>query len=207
MIAAEAIVQTSADQPAENEGRAVDRVLLAAIRAVRSGDSEAFETVMARSERGVATLAWRILGDAEEVREAVQETFLRVFRHLHRYDDRRDFFAWLFRIAANVCRDLARRRWKRARRHADLDETHRIPERSHPDAVAAESEELAVLARALDTLPPRERLALILRDVEGLSTREVADALGSREATVRVQVSSARLKIRALVARWRQGGG
>src|SRR5919201_6799026 len=88
--------------------------LLANIRAARSGDSRAFEEIMMASERRVASLAWHILGDAEEVKEALQETFLRVFRHLRRYDERRDFFGWLYRIAVNVCRDLdwRRRRWR-----------------------------------------------------------------------------------------------
>src|SRR5437870_10566597 len=84
--------------------------LLASIRAARSGDSHAFEQIMLATERRIASLAWRILGDAEEVKEALQETFLRLFRHLGRYDERRDFFGWLYRIAVNVCRDLEKRR-------------------------------------------------------------------------------------------------
>ncbi|HEY3052403.1 MAG TPA: sigma factor, partial [Thermoanaerobaculia bacterium] len=85
-------------------------ILLAAIRAAKSGDHRAFEDLMIATERRVANLSWRILGDAEEVKEAVQETFLRVFRHLERYDEERDFHAWLARITINVCRDLDRRR-------------------------------------------------------------------------------------------------
>src|SRR5436305_4395572 len=88
-------------------------ILLATIRAAQHGDSRAFEELMIASERRVANVAWRILGDAEEVKEAVQETFLRVFKHLKRYDEERDFFGWLYRIAVNVCRDLEQRRRKR----------------------------------------------------------------------------------------------
>src|ERR1019366_3372185 len=65
--------------------------LLAVIRAARDGDERAFEEIMLASERWGALLAWRILGDAEEVKEATQETFLRVFRHLRRFDERLDF--------------------------------------------------------------------------------------------------------------------
>src|SRR3954447_6197387 len=90
-----------------------DALLLANIRAAKTGDNRAFENVMIATERRVATLAWRILGDAEEVKEALQETFLRVFRHLGRYDERHDFAGWLYRIAVNVCRDLERRRRRR----------------------------------------------------------------------------------------------
>src|SRR5881227_657893 len=88
-------------------------ILLANIRAAKAGDSRAFDNVMIATERRVATLAWRILGDAEEVKEATQETFLRVFRHLRRFDERQDFFGWLFRIAVNVCRDIEKRRRRR----------------------------------------------------------------------------------------------
>src|SRR5438128_11381176 len=88
-------------------------ILLANIRAAKAADGRAFENVMIATERRVATLAWRILGDAEEVKEAVQETFLRLFRHLGRYDESRDFFGWLYRIAVNVCRDFEKRRRRR----------------------------------------------------------------------------------------------
>ena len=88
-------------------------LLLATIRAAKSGDHRAFEDLMIATQRFVAKLSWRILGDAEEVKEATQETFLRVFRHLKRYDETRDFHGWLARIAINVSRDLDRRRRKR----------------------------------------------------------------------------------------------
>src|SRR5947209_20410370 len=99
----EAATRTSATSPS----------LLATIRAARDGDEQAFEEIMLASERRVALLAWRILGDAEEVKEATQETFLRVFRHLRRFDETLDFFGWLFRIAVNVCRDIDKRRRRR----------------------------------------------------------------------------------------------
>src|SRR5688500_15785993 len=81
-------------------------LLLAAIRLAKAGNERAFEEIMIATERRVAMLAWRITGDAEETKEAVQETFLRLFRHLGRYDETQDFFGWLFRIAVNVCRDI-----------------------------------------------------------------------------------------------------
>src|SRR5213082_85859 len=135
-------------------------ILLANIRAAQAGDHHAFENVMIATERRVATLAWRILGDAEEVKEALQETFLRVFRHLGRYDERYDFAGWLYRIAVNVCRDLEKRRRRRTF-FGRLEQTAPPPNGLRID-----------LARAIDSLPPKERLAVILRDVEQLSTEE-----------------------------------
>src|SRR6476646_7964180 len=103
----------TAEAVVSDEQTTAPSILLATIRAAQHGDSRAFEELMIASERRVAQVAWRILGDAEEVKEAMQETFLRVFRHLKRYDESRDFFGWLYRIAVNVCRDLEARRRKR----------------------------------------------------------------------------------------------
>ncbi|MBW3671957.1 MAG: RNA polymerase sigma factor [Acidobacteria bacterium] len=187
------------------EDQSDDPVLVAAIREVRDGNTDAFETVMARSERRIASLAWRILGDADEVRDAVQETFLRVYRFIHRYDDSRSALPWLFRITVNVCRDLERGRRKRAERFIELEQNHQAPPENQPDAVAHRNEEIELLTRAIDELPRKERLAIILRDIEGLPTEEVARILGSRPATVRVQVSSARSKIRSFLSDRRRG--
>jgi RNA polymerase sigma-70 factor (ECF subfamily) len=167
--------------------------LLQTIRAARSGDSAAFEEIMVLTERRVAQISWRILGDREEVKDAMQETFLRLFRHLRGFDERKDFFAWLSRITVNVCIDLRRRR-----RPADP-----LPELLS-DAPSAEDEliersDRALLTRAIDALAPRERAAILLRDVEGLPTDEVAAAMGNTVATVRVQLSRARAKLRNIV--------
>jgi RNA polymerase sigma-70 factor (ECF subfamily) len=180
--------------------------LLAAIRAARDGDERAFEEIMLASERRVALLSWRILGDAEEVKEATQETFLRVFRHLRRFDERKDFFGWLFRIAVNVCRDIEKRR-KRRWIFAPFEPASSIASsaRAADDTVAA-NDDAALLTRAIDALPRKERLAVILREVEELPTEEVAAILGVSQATVRVQVSKARAKLRLWIETWRKPG-
>jgi RNA polymerase sigma-70 factor (ECF subfamily) len=183
------------------ETTANDPILLAAIRTVKGGDSRAFEQIMIATERRVALLCWRILGDADEVKDAMQEVFLRVFRHLGRFDERRDFMGWLFRITVNVCRDHVSRRRKRTAVFTELDEA--IQDSDNLDDRIAAQQELALLSRAVDSLPEKERLALILRDVEEIPTEQVAQILGSRPATVRVQISSARAKIRKLMERWR----
>ena len=168
-----------------------DAILLATIRAARQGDTRAFEDLMIATERRVALVAWRILGDAEEVKDAVQETFLRVFRHLGKYDERHDFAPWLYRIAVNVCRDLERAR-RRRRIFTSLDD-------ALPVAILEphRSEDVALLTKAIASLPERERYALVLRELDELSTDDVAAILGNSPATVRVQISKARAKLRA----------
>ena len=176
-----------------------DPSLLAAIRAVREGRTEAFEEVMIRSEQRVARLAWRILGDAEEVKEALQETFYRVFRSLRGFDERQDFFAWIYRIAVNVCRDLDRRRRRRHFFFLPFDQHIDLPDRR--ESSMEEREQLDLVARAIERLPLKERTALVLHDIEELPTETVARILGSSASTVRVQISSARAKLRKWVER------
>jgi RNA polymerase sigma-70 factor (ECF subfamily) len=199
---------TAAALVTDEETAAEERrtVLLATIRAARAGDERAFEEIMLLTQRRVALVAWRILGDAEETKEAVQETFLRLFRHLGRYDERRDFFGWLFRITVNVCRDLETRR-RRWRMFAPLDDAREVCSNAiGADETLTRREDVVLLRRAIDALPPKEKLALVLRDMEELSTEEVAAILGSRPATVRVQISKARAKLRRWIDAWREGG-
>ena len=175
--------------------------LLQLIREARAGDSSAFDEIMILSERHVARIAWRILGDVEDVKDAMQEAFLRLYRHLGRFDEKHDFFAWLSRITVNVCLDQRRRR-----KHEPLADDHPVPSReTAADTVLIRQAEVALLRRAIDMLAPRERAAVLLRDVEGLPTDKVAAALGNTVATVRVQLSRARVKLRRLVESLQRG--
>ncbi|GLH74076.1 hypothetical protein GETHLI_25780 [Geothrix limicola] len=171
------------------------------VRRIRGGEAEAFEPLMARTEARILALAWRILGDRHLAEDAAQETFLRVFRSLHTYRLGEPFEAWMIRIAVNVCRDLAR---KRGPLPVPLD----LLDVLEGDAASLGAEEAvllqqrrALVRQALAGLPQAERTALVLRDLEGLSTEEVARILGVRPVTIRSQVASARTKLQAHCAR------
>ncbi len=194
------------DERPSDDSSSNSPALLAAIRGALAGDDAAFEELMLMSERRVAQTAWAILGDREEVKEATQETFLRVFRHLRRYDQTRDFFGWLSRVTVNVSRDILRKRKRRAPIAVPLDDALDVAngERSADDELAR-CDDVALLRRAVDALPPKERLAIILRDIEGMPTEQVATALGNSVATVRVQLCRARTRLRRFVEAWRGG--
>ena len=178
-------------EPDESESHA----LADAIRAVKAGDSGAFEDIMIACERRVALLAWRILGDAEEVKDAVQETFLRVFRHLDQYCEERDFVAWLYRITVNVCHDAQRRR-RRWRWFSPIDDVDAASAEQAADIAMVERDDAALLTRAIDALPKPQRLAILLRDVQELPTEQVAEILNTKPTTLRVTISKARAAIR-----------
>ena len=180
----------------------------ALVARARAGDDLAFERIMLATQQRVVSIAWRMLGNRDDAREASQEVYLRVFKYLSRFRDGEDFRAWLYRITVNVCRDFARKRRLTALAHFDeldvdleasaIDAARRGAD---PETLALHEQRLALIRSALQSLPARERAALVLRDLEGFSTEEVARALGSRAVTVRSQISSARAKIKTYCER------
>lgn len=161
-----------------------------------SGDLPAFEQIVIRFERRVLTLAWRLLGNGADAQDASQEVFLRAFRFLHRFDTARPFEPWLVRLTVNVCRDIGRKRAPLVVLDAEL--LHSL---SDPHTQFNADEQKQMLYQALQDLPEKERAAVVLRDIEGFSTAEVAEILSSSEGTVRSQISTARLKIRKALKR------
>ena len=172
------------------------------IKRAVSGDTVAFEQIMIHSQQKVMALSWRMLGNEADARDASQEVFLRVYKYLGRFKQDQDFFAWLYPITVNVCRDIAKKRQHHTDRFASLDTTaeegaFEVPagqEGADEALIAAQQREL--IAGAMATLPEKERAAILLRDIEGLSTDEVARILKSSSTTVRSQISSARRKIK-----------
>jgi RNA polymerase sigma-70 factor (ECF subfamily) len=173
-------------------GEPADRVLSLA----QSGDPAAFETLLRMHEVLVARTALRLTGNRQDAQDAAQEVFLRLHRNISRIDDSRNLPGWLYRVTVNVCRDIVRKR-----RNTDSLGDIQVAVPSSTEADMGREQQLRLVEDALRTLPEKERAAVALRDIQGLSTREVAEILGSSEATVRSQISAARLKIRKMLRR------
>ncbi|MFN0102780.1 MAG: RNA polymerase sigma factor [Bryobacteraceae bacterium] len=166
------------------EVRMEDRSLIARAKA---GDERAFEELMRQFERSILGLCTRLLGAGGEAEEAAQDVFFRLYKSLGRFDEERAVEPWLFRIAWNVCRDRLRRR----RPQVELtDNAASVAARGDMGFVLAE------LRNAIARLPDKERAALLLREIEGLETGEVAERMGSSPVTVRSQISRARARLR-----------
>jgi RNA polymerase sigma-70 factor (ECF subfamily) len=218
MAAGDSRTPPAAAATTAHEGEAGRAQFALLVARARSGDAAAFERIMLETERKVVGVAWRMLGDREDARDAAQEVFLRVYKYLDRYDPGQDFHGWLYRITINVCRDAARKRGSRpggaqfSPHHDGADERPPAPEAASGEANAEENairaQQRALLLSALRTLPEKERAALVLRDLEGLTTEEVARVLRSRPVTVRSQISSARAKLKLHCERLlrREGG-
>lgn len=193
---------TPADAAPEAQGRAASEVA-AWIRRARAGDEQAFGLLVEQHERMVLRTALRLLGRLDQAQDAAQDVFLRLHKYLGRFDESRELGPWLYRVVVNACHDLARRR--PPGREVPFDE---LREAEHPglrlgpegieDAVS-QAEQRRLVDEALSTLPAKERAVIVLRDIEGLATAEVARILGTSEGTVRSQACTARLKIKAFI--------
>jgi RNA polymerase sigma-70 factor, ECF subfamily len=177
------------------------------IERARSGDDQAFATLVARYERALIRVLARLVHDEELARDLAQETFWRVYNRLDRFDTSRRFGPWLFRVGVNLGLDGLRRNGPppAASIYAASDEGRSAYDLADPDPRIRE--ELAQEVRhVLDRLPPAYRVILVLKDLEGFSTAEVASIVDRREATVRWRLAKAREQFRDLWER-RQGSG
>lgn len=170
-----------------------------AIAAARSGDLAAFEYLMRQHERLVLATALRMTGNLEDAKDVSQEVFLKLYRNLAKVEAPGALPAWLYRVTVNACHDLRRRR--PALSPVEMAE-ELVASGGDPQASATEAERRRVLELSLRLLPEKERAALVLRDLEGLTTEETARVLGSSEATVRSQISKARTKVHDFVERY-----
>jgi RNA polymerase sigma-70 factor (ECF subfamily) len=178
------------DNPEERSG------LLAA---AQSGDLTAFERLMRQHERLVLVTALRLAGNLPDAQDVSQEVFLKLYRNLGKVVSEDLVASWLYRVTVNACHDLHRRRWP----EDPVGDAGRLASTAvDPQQALTENERSRVLELSLRMLPEKERAALVLRDLEGLSTEEVARILGSSEATVRSQVSKARVKVKGFVGRY-----
>ncbi|HEX6537399.1 MAG TPA: sigma-70 family RNA polymerase sigma factor [Gemmatimonadaceae bacterium] len=165
---------------------------------VLDGDREAFAILVDRHYERCVRVAMHLLGNREDAEDAAQETFLRAYRHLAKYQERERFAAWLLRILTNQCRtQLARRRTEAARGAGDGFDAGTLPlDEPLPSERAGLGEELA---RALALLPADQREAVVLRFAEDLSYDEMAAVTGAGVSALKMRVQRACTRLRALL--------
>lgn len=175
--------------------------------AFRNGDERAFEEIVRRYQRQVASILYLTLGSRKDVEDLTQDVFLRVHGSLGRVKVASSLFSWIYRIAVNIAIDEARRR--RIRKFVSLDfltEPGRSdfepedPVRASDRALAGEKREMVVAA--LQRLSPSHRAALVLREYEDLSYREIAETLGISEQAVKSRIFRAREELQKLLRQY-----
>lgn len=157
-----------------------------AVRAAR-GDVDAYERLVRHHHASCLRYAERMLHDRADAEDAVQDTFMRAFLAIARYDDRVPFRAWLFRILVNRCRTLALQRTRRMRRFPH-DELALVNARA-PESPGGDRDD--AVRRAVDALEPLLREAFLLKYVEGMGYGEMSSALGAGVSALKMRVKRA----------------
>lgn len=174
--------------------------LAEAIRRAREGDSDAWAELYSQFAPAVFRFCRRAMPSREDAEDATSEVFLKVRGKLDQYDASRPFNAWLYRVAANQCWDLLRRR--RVRQDLETGDVESMP-LEHPDPGQLErllaERSAAQVRKGLDQLPSRTRMALTLRYYADMSYDEIAETLGIRRAFVGVLLLRARHQLRRVL--------
>jgi RNA polymerase sigma-70 factor, ECF subfamily len=179
--------------PDAKEAEQIDRA--------QKGDRGAFGALVRAHQRRVFACALQMLGDAGEAEDSTQETFLRAWRAIARFDRRSELSTWLYRICVNVCLNALRRR-----RRVDAQDIAdpRVPEpaadptqgQTDPRGSAEAAQAYRKLAHALDGLSPSLRATVVLVCIEGVPHKEAAAALGCPEGTIAWRIHEARRRLR-----------
>jgi RNA polymerase sigma-70 factor (ECF subfamily) len=169
-----------------------------AVRRCLGGEPAAFETLVARYQQVLFNVAFRMLGDYEEARDAAQNTFVKVFEKLGTYDPQRRFFSWMYRILMNECLNL-RRRPVADPFSGGIELV--AADRTAPDSLEAAERKRAV-KQAILALQPDYREVIVLRHFAALSYEEMSDAIGVPAKTVKSRLYSARQQLASELAAW-----
>lgn len=176
------------------------------VEAAQDGDNRAFGKLVERYQRRVYALAFGILRQREDAWDVAQESFVKAYRNLARFEGESAFYTWLYRIAYNLSIDTLR---SKSRREAlGRDETRRLdvaadvegrarPE--HPSEAVTRREVAGVVRKAMDQLSEKHRAIIVLREIEGLSYEEMADVLKISKGTVMSRLFHARKNLEVLL--------
>src|SRR6201984_2555589 len=177
---------------------------LTLLQAAKRGDDSAFEELVRRYDRNVFRIAQHITQNREDAEDVVQEAFLKAYGNLAKFQEQPNFYTWLVRIAVNEA--LMKLRRRKPERTVSLDEEVKTEDDSLPREVADwspnpeqmynQAELRDILTRTIQGLPAGFRTVFVLRDVEGLSTEETADALDLSIPAVKSRLLRARLQLR-----------
>lgn len=189
-----------------------DEAILDNFRKTR--DPALFKSLIRRYQNRIFNAAYRILGNAEEAEDVVQDTCIKVHQNIENFNKNSSFAAWIFRISHNSCMDIVRTKQRKKNLQtvpfdpqADLDgadaHSNVVSQAADPGPGPSDlldtREQGAVVAEKLALLPESQRAVLILHDVEGFSYEEVASIVGEKIGTVRSRIHYGRQKLRELL--------
>jgi RNA polymerase sigma-70 factor (ECF subfamily) len=176
------------------------------IRRSKTGDTAAFDVIMQRYNRKAYQVIFGLVRNHADAEDLLQDTFLRAYENIARFDERYRFYTWLYRIAVNLCfTHLKRRKAAPQSLTDDEGETTDVPDERRPE-LSANVDRRHAIERALAELPAEQRLAMVLRTYEELSYAEIAEVMKTSIGTVMSRLSRARDKLRAGLKNYMAGG-
>jgi RNA polymerase sigma-70 factor (ECF subfamily) len=178
----------------------MDKETQEVVRRFLEGDRQAFTEIFRRYKKRIYSVAYRMLGNHLDADEVTQETFVRIYKKRQELKTVAHFSSYIWCVATNYCIDISRKQ-KRLISVDDLavlKEVHDISadKSINPDRSLENMEIGLEIKKAIDELPPKQKMTIILHDIEGLSKREIAYALGCPQATVRSNLHIARSKLK-----------
>jgi RNA polymerase sigma-70 factor, ECF subfamily len=198
MVTSKLTVRSAASPAGVDSPRADE---LALVDRCRQGDLAAFETIYRTHSGRLYSVAYRMLGNAADAEDMLQEIFLAAYRKLDSFRGESALGTWLYRLATNLCLDYLRSRAAKSGQLTDALDDEPLLADAGSRRLADQTVTKMDLERALAQLPEGCRSAFVLHDVEGLEHKEVADILGIAEGTSKSQVHKARLRLRGMLGR------
>ena len=160
------------------------------VASAQHGDRNAFSELVRIHTRGVFNVVYRMCGDALVAEDAAQETFLRAWQNLSSYRPQTSLRNWLYRIAFNAAMDMIRK--EKRILPTDIEDLQLTDDRPGPEALASQNERTVLVQKAVLSLPDASRAVLVLKEYEGMSYHEIADALDIPMGTVMSRLNYAR---------------
>jgi RNA polymerase sigma-70 factor (ECF subfamily) len=165
----------------------------------QNGDISAFDELMNRNRKSVINTIYRYVGNRDHAEELAQEVFLRVYKSSRKYKPKAKFSTWLYKIVTNLCLNELRKK------RADVIPIHELADdsgslidvsSSAPDHGLERRERISMVRKSIESLPDKQRMAVILREYEGMSYREIAEAMGCSVASVQSRLQRAKVTLR-----------
>lgn len=191
----------------EKGGRDMSELEKSLIHKSQQGDIESFEMLIKEHQKLVFNIAYRMLGNMEDAKDAAQEIFIKAYKSLHNFQGTCSFSTWLYRIATNTCLDALRKR--KAYHHYSYDKpietedgevVRNIPDTQNlPEDIVEKRELRKNIQHAINCLPEHHKMVIILRDIKGLSYEQIGDILECSQGTVKSRISRARNALKHVI--------
>jgi RNA polymerase sigma factor (sigma-70 family) len=160
------------------------------IRDILNGNQERFREIVQQFSSDLLRIAYHFVHDWDEAQDLTQDSLIRCYRNLRRYDLQRPFRPWLYRIHMNVCKAAAKR--KQGRRFREV----RLSESASDTTIEISVDEIAVILQQIEKLSAKQKAAFILIEIEGMNTKDAAYVLGCADSTLRVHLARAKQSLR-----------